>query len=92
MKWNHLSVDGEMGAETGVQCAGCDTTVHDLIFSPKDWGTSEAQQLHQMLSAEKQKLDPNTIVFCENCKHGFEKTHSLPDTGDEWPEFIGGCH
>jgi hypothetical protein len=79
MKWNYLSVSGK----EGIECAGCDSIVHDLIFFPKDWDSEEARHLQQALNAEKQKLDPYTLCFCPDCMHAWDKGHKEGRTSEQ---------
>jgi hypothetical protein len=75
MKWNHLSVDGEMGVEEGIPCSGCETLVYDLIFSPASIDSQYAEQIARAVSENNpdKEFDPFTLALCQNCMLDIQK-------------------
>jgi hypothetical protein len=59
MKWNHLSVDAEMGLES-FPCPICGRSIRDLIFWPKMFEDLETLGLRE------------DTGICENCMFGIE--------------------
>jgi hypothetical protein len=45
MKWDTLSVDGEMGCENGFPCSICGGIVYDFIYFTADFDCPETRRL-----------------------------------------------
>lgn len=87
MKWAYLSVDGEMGVDEGLVCAGCSDIIHDLAYFPTDWDNPEGEALARAVRSDKLYMEsdfPASYVFCEDCKNGLITYPSLKERR-HWP-------
>jgi hypothetical protein len=74
MKWNTLSVDGEMGCEDGFPCSICGGPEYDLIYFPSNWDCPEARRLLDWWNAHAgvSQLDLAHFAACADCYYSIK--------------------